>query len=465
MKTKNIRYRLSLRKFFSIRLAAIMPVALLAALLGFGSGAASDREQAKRTIEEIESEYSQTSDYRFDPSGGVGAYLAYAALNNPGVRSAFYEWKAQLEKVHSVSALPDPMISYAYYVENVETRVGPQRHRFGIRQTIPWFGTLGDRADAAFEAAKAAYQNYQSEKLRLFYRLKRAYYEYYYLGRELELSRENFELLKFWEAVLRVRYEAALEKHPDVIKAQVELGLMEDKMRSLERKTPPAAAQLRAALNLPDSIDLPIPDRIPDEFSDMAGDSIIDLVMEHNPDLRAIEHTIEKEKAGERLAGKAYYPSFTFGVDYIATGKAINPDLAESGKDPWMVSVSINVPLWFGKNRARSEEAKARSRAARNRYDQAHNNLRAYTETVLFTYEDNLRKIRLYRDGLVPKAEQSLSATYVSYQAGESDFLSLLDAQRQLLEFQLQLDRARTEAAIARAELEMLAGSEIDGRE
>jgi outer membrane protein TolC len=72
-----------------------------------------------------------------------------------------------------------------------------------------------------------------------------------------------------------------------------------------------------------------------------------------------------------------------------------------------------------------------------------------------------MRKTRLYRDGLIPKAEQSLNANYTAYQAGETDFLNLLDAQRQLLDFQLQFERSKSDLAIKRAEIEMITGREM----
>ncbi len=445
----------------SIVTVAILTLCVL--FLWVQTGESSDRDQAIKTVQEIGRTYTaaESRSDPFDPSGNLDEYLDYAARNNPGVRAAFYEWKADLERVSSVSALPDPFLSYGYFIEDIETRVGPQRHRFGVKQNIPWFGTLGARGDEAFERAQAAYEKYQSAKLKLFYRVKQAYYEYYYLGRELTLTRENFELMKFWESIIRKRYETALERHPDLIKAQVELGLLEDRIRSLEQEINPTAARLRAALDLPDTVDLPLPDTVAIEADIIDRDLIMALVLDRNPDLQAIKYLIEKEKAAIRLAGKSSYPHFTVGVDYIEVGKPANPDLPGGGKDSWMVSVGINLPIWFGKNRSLKEEARARSRVAQDMLKQARNDLQAYADMVLFEYADNRRKIELYRDGLVPKAEQSLNASYAAYQSGESDFLSVLDAQRQLLDFYLILDRAYTDAALKKAELEMLAGVHI----
>ncbi len=41
-------------------------------------------------------------------------YLAYAALNNPGLEAAFYDWTRALERIPQVKSLPDPRFTYAY---------------------------------------------------------------------------------------------------------------------------------------------------------------------------------------------------------------------------------------------------------------------------------------------------------------------------------------------------------------
>lgn len=423
---------------------------------------AADKSEVNRLSKQVERSY-QAAESRgmvFDPQGGLDHYLTYAALHNPGVRAAFFRWKAALEKSGYAGSLPDPIFSYGYYVENVETRVGPQNQRFSFKQSYPWFGTLGKKGEAAFEAASAAFQKYQLEKLKLYYRVKTAYYDYYYLGREIQLTKDNMELLKYWESVARTKFKTGLIRHPDVIKAQVELGKLEDRLQSVMEMVDPAVARLRAALNLPDSVDLPLPTEIVVEALKLNRDSVWAEALTNNPNLKAIEHLIRKEEAGVSLAGKASFPNFTFGVDYIETGYGLNPSILESGKDPWIINVSINLPIWFGKNKALRNEARARLRMAQDNLREAANNLSAFTEQLLFEYEDAQRKISLYRDGLIPKAEQSLNASYTAYLAGEADFLSVLDAQRLLLDFELKLEWSRTISAKKLAELELITGHE-----
>ena len=86
---------------------------------------------------------------------GLEDYLGYAALNNPGLEAAFNRWRGEVERVSQVGSLSDPRISYKYFIEEVETRVGPQRQGFEVSQSFPWFGKLSSRADVASKGASA----------------------------------------------------------------------------------------------------------------------------------------------------------------------------------------------------------------------------------------------------------------------------------------------------------------------
>jgi len=385
-------------------------------------------------------------------------YLRVAAWRSPALRAAFYRWQSAVERAGYTGKLPDPIIGYTYFIESVETRVGPQNQRFALRQMLPWFGTLGANKDEMFEASEAAWQEFHSKTLELHYQVKAAYYEYYYLGREARTTKENLELLGFWESVARAKYRVALTRHPDVIKAQVELGKLEDRLLTAEEQLMPAAAQLRSILDLPDSTVLPLPDSIVVVETTLDRDAILARATEHNPSLKSQLHMIASASAGVRAAGKSYWPGLTLGLDYIDTGPARNPGVPDSGKDAFTVSLGVSVPIWFGANGARKREAEANMRAAQHDYTATRNQLAAAVDQVVYEYHDSMRKTQLYRDGLVPKAQQSLGASYTAYQAGEAEFLNVLDAQRQLLEFQLMFERSRSNLAIRRAQLEMLTG-------
>ena len=431
-----------------------------------------------------------------DESADLEDYLAYVALNNPGLEAAFNLWKAALERVPQEKSLPDPRFTYRNFIREVETRVGPQKQAFGLSQMFPWFGKLELRGGVAAEAAQAARQRYENEKLSLFFEVKHAFYEHYYLGRAIDVVHDNFQLAEYLESVARARYKTASAGHPDVIRAQIEIGKLEDQLHSLRDLLVPVVARLNAVLNRPTGATLPLPQSIPDEHVNITDEDVLKRLTQNNPVLRALDHEIERARHAVALARKNYYPDFTLGVDYTDVGSAVrskpqgftNPaalrsasriaggmgDLidayaigkslrggsrpGDSGQDVWMVSLSMNIPIWREKYAAREREARARYLAALHARAQKENSLTATAQRTLFEHRDAGRKIALYRDVLIPKAKESIRSTETAFRAGSASFLDLVDAERSLLEFELSFERALANRAQRLAELEMLVG-------
>jgi len=136
-------------------------------------------------------------------------YLRYASLDNAGLKAKFDEWKAALEQLPQAKALDDPKFTYSYFIEEVETRVGPQRNKFGIMQIFPWFGEIEARTDVATAKAKAVRQRYEASKLKLFWQVKVVFYEFTYLATAIDIAKQNLELLQYFEEIARTKYRAA----------------------------------------------------------------------------------------------------------------------------------------------------------------------------------------------------------------------------------------------------------------
>ena len=405
---------------------------------------------------------AETNPPELTETSALADYLAYAALNNPSLEAAFVRWKAALEREPQERALPDPRFTYRYYIREVETRVGAQRHSFGIAQTLPWLGKLELRGDAAAEGANAERQRYEAEKRGLFYQVRDAYCEYYYLGKALHIVRQNIRLLQQIERVARTRYKVGAASHPDVIRLQVELGKLDDRSRTLADLRGPMVARLNAALNRPAEAALPWPTAIPDQQVSVTDAELLVWLAESNPELKALDHEIAQSRRRIDLAAKDYFPDVMVGVDYIDTAGAVGAMRpSDSGKDPVIAMVSINLPLWWDKIAAGVREARFRHLAAVHRKQQKANALGASLKLAAYRFRDAERKINLYRDTLLPKANQSLKATEAAFRAGKATYTDLIDSQRILLAFELAFQRALADKAQRLAELEMLSGKEI----
>ena len=106
-------------------------------------------------------------------------------------------------------------------------------------------------------------------------------------------------------------------------------------------------------------------------------------------------------------------------------------------------------------------DAYKKSEQARKDKEQKANNLAAGAEQAFYEFENSQRKIVLYRDVIIPKAREMLTASETAYQAGTIDFLSLIDAQRKFLEYRLIYEKVMADNAQRLSELEMLTGKEL----
>ena len=417
-------------------------------------------DNAKSVLRPAETNQNQLPD--LTDRSGLSDYLAYAALNNPGLEAAFNRWKAELERVPQARSLPDPRFTYKYFIEEVETRVGAQRHAFGISQTFPWYEKLQLRGYAALEASDVQRKKYEAEKLRLFFRVKDAYYEYYYLGRAIAILEENIQLLQNIESVLRRRYSASTSSHPEVTRAQVELGKLDDRLRTLRDLQGPIVAKLNAALNRPDNAPLPWPQTVEGHSVSINEDELLVWLRNTSPDVHAMDFEIARREHNVELAKQEYIPDVTLGMDYIDTSSSTGGrHPSDDGKDAVIAGVSLNVPIWWDRLAAGVREAEHRRIAAVHQKEELVNSLSAQLKMTAYRFRDADRRIDLYGDTLVPKAQESLKATMSAFRSGNASFTDLIDSQRLLLEFALARERALSDKLQRLAELEMLTGQEI----
>jgi len=267
--------------------------------------------------------------------------------------------------------------------------------------------------------------------------------------------------MKSFVDIARARYRTDIARSAEVIRAQVELGKLDDRLRSLQDLRGPAVARLNAALNRPQEADLPDPNRPPQEPLAVTEQEILAGLAVTNPELGALDHEATKEEHRIDLARKQGFPDFTLGLTYIDTDEAVMPGASDSGKDPIAAMLSINLPIWREKYRAAEREAAARHLAVAAKKEERQNALEADIAMTMYKLRDAERKVDLYRDTLLPKARQSMNTTEAAFRAGSATLLDLLDAERILLEFELSGERAFADRGQSMAKLEALSGRSL----
>jgi outer membrane protein TolC len=127
----------------------------------------------------------------------------------------------------------------------------------------------------------------------------------------------------------------------------------------------------------------------------------------------------------------------------------------------WELMFEINIPLQQGSRRADEREALSMLAAAQARKEAAANELLAQLGEQLAALEAARQVESLTRASLLPQADLTLQAALAGYETGKVDFATVLDAQRQVRQAQLNLIRTRAEARMRLAEIERLLGEEL----
>lgn len=388
-------------------------------------------------------------------------YVRYALYHSPSVEAAYQRWLASAARLPRVRALPDPRLNFGFFLDEVETRTGPQQARIGVSQSFPWPGLLDGRESAEALGARAAWRRFEAERLAVTERVVEALHELAYLDAAVRITGESLDLLSSFEEVVRARYRVGAGSHSELTRVHVELGRLDDRRTRLRAMRPVYAAELNAALNRPADAEIPQLAGLPGRVVSVDGAELAEIARVSNPTLLALDERVEEHRVRTDVARLEGLPDFTVGLDYTVTGEAMNSSIPESGDDPILLSFGISLPLWREKYDAGVREAIARRLAVSlERADEA-NRIAASIQRAWFEHTDADRRVLLYEKTLIPKAEESLRASLAGFRAGGTSFLDLLDSERTLLEFAVAAERARADRGQALARLSRLVGRPV----
>jgi len=183
----------------------------------------------------------------------LNEYLNVAGENNPSLKASYAEFEASMKRVTQVNALPDPSLSFGYFIRPIETREGPQRAKVSLTQLFPWFGTLKAKATAATLQGEAKYQAFLDKKNQLFFQVKQAYYPLFEVNEHIHLQQHNLKILESYKQLMTTSFANGKGTMIDVLRVGI---IMEDVMtdiRLLKDRLTPLTVSFNRLLNRPDT--------------------------------------------------------------------------------------------------------------------------------------------------------------------------------------------------------------------
>lgn len=377
-------------------------------------------------------------------------------LHNKELKAAFHEWKAALEVPAQAGSLPDPILSFTHFIEEVETRVGPQQRAIALKQKFPWFGKLRLKSELAEKMAVIKETQYLNIKNKLVYSTKNTYYDLYFINRSIQITKEHLHLLQTIEKNLQSNLKVAKSSFADLLKVQTELDRLRDKERSLQERLLPILNKLGSLSGQNKPLDIPLPKNI-DAPAITQNFQILQKQLNHsNLEYQVLNIMQEKEKVSTKLAQKNLWPNFSIGLKQVFTDDALNPNMVDSGKDPIMLSVGLSLPIWRDKIKSNIRESIQKEKAIVNKKSNRMNWLSTELQMAYFQYQDSDSTLRLYLEKLIPKTKQTLEVIRKLYEGGKKGFISMIDTERVLLHYEIAYEKALRDKAHAAAKIEYL---------
>ncbi len=377
--------------------------------------------------------------------------------SNPDLGAARKRYEAALTRPAQEGALPDPRITVGWVSNGYPLPGGglgsdaTSNIGFQVAQEFPYPGKLALKSGMARKEADGEAQMYRARELGLITQLKNRFYELTFAYQAIDLLNRNQELLQQLARVADARYAAGKAMQQDVIKAGIEVSILETRLVSLEQKTHVLAAEINSILNLPIDSPLGRPEPIADIPSIESIASIQAIANQTSPMVRAQQAIIDSRQLGVQAARKEYYPDFDVMSGYYNQGAM---------KPMWEFKVQVKIPLYYWrKQRYGLEEAGLRLNEAQRTYRSIQQDLSSRIRERFLAAEAARKLLDLYSKRIVPQSELALESSLASYETGGLDFLTVLSNFVTIREYRISYYEQQAEYMKALAGLEELTAS------
>lgn len=370
---------------------------------------------------------------------------------NPEILVAEKKERAADARIPQARAWEDPQVGVTQWSIPSNFNIGKADETWlTLSQSFPFFGKRALRGSVASLERTMASEEARGVRLKVIREAKQAYYDLFFAHKALEIHHAQVDLARNFSRITQEKFTVGAAGQQDFLRAQVELLNLSNALVTLEQERETAEARLNTLLNRPpDSpFGLPQSPTIPADEPEL--ETLRREAEEARPENRMQALAILRGAESVKLAKRDLYPDVMAEVAYWDV---------HDGPNRWMASIKISIP-WINKKKydARIRENEAERSRAEAAHQVAINETALRIKEVLVQFQSSRRLARLYEGGILPLAEQSLEAATIGYQAKKNDFLTLIDAQKNLKELELTYFRTLTELGKSLAELEEMTG-------
>lgn len=391
--------------------------------------------------------------------------IAETLKNNPEIRAAAQEHQAAQQRVSPAGALDDPQVEIG--VLYMPIAASPFRTEdmtmkmIGLAQVLPFPGKRDLREAVASKDAEAIEYGYQETINRIVHDLRIAYFDLGLTFELIKLVEKNKQTLEHFLRIAEERYQVGQGSQADVLKAQTQVSRMMDRLIGLAREQPMFEANLLRALGrgMGSKAPAPLPVQLYHEPA-LKLEALYESALVQRPRLLALQSMIARSDKVLDLAQKDYYPDFTPRLMYGQRESRLD---GTGRADEVSLTVTMNLPVWRkSKLEPRVSEALALRDQALSLHQSQINEIAAALRQQLAVAEQSYKSAQLYQSTILPQARLTVESSLSAYKVNRVDFLTLLDNQMTVFDYETSLVTAIASYHKALAEIELLVGKRHD---
>ena len=365
------------------------------------------------------------------------SYIKEAEANNPEIQAFELRYNIAEEKVNEANWIPNTEVSAGYFVSEPETRVGAQRARIGVKQMLPWFGTITARENYATAMADAEYVDITIAKRKLALSVAQSYYSLYSIRAKQAVLDENIQLLETYKQLALTSVEVGKASAVDVLRLQIRQNELQQQKEVLEEEFTAEQTAFNNLLNRESmmTVDVVSEMEIPQEDPFYSNDAL-----SLNPELLKYDKLYESVAQSELLNQRESLPMIGFGLDYLPVTERNDVNFSDNGKDVLMPMVSISIPIFNNRYKSISKQNELRQQEIETQREQRLNVL----ESAFAKAQSQRNQARIAystQDSNLKQAQDAEEILVKNYETGTIDFNDVLDIQELQLKFQMnQID-------------------------
>jgi cobalt-zinc-cadmium efflux system outer membrane protein len=392
----------------------------------------------------------------------VDQLVQMAVEVNPQVRAAHAQWLSALHSIKQNYAPADPLFGYANVDSPTNGFSQASLHALTVTDSFQFPGKALLQGQSAKRTAGIAHLAYEIAVRDVRAQTEAAYYQLVLDSELAAVEAANINSLKQVLKVTQVAYSAGTVTQTDFLSAEFDLAAAEQQLRSLRLSEENDETTLNQLLYRPPEEPLSIQRTLEIQPLRVPLDRLVELAAQSRQEILQAALSARNAQTALSLARFEYAPDYTVGYtfdNYLLSSAAPAPTgrMQDHG-----FSITFNAPVFFwikqdeDVKRARYDLAAARDNLAL---------VRSQTAALVTTLYRNDRfayqTAMLYKESLMPLANQGFQVALVAYESGKIGFPALADSLHRIYDSRTAFLQASNQFLADRIALEEAIGGPL----